>query len=464
MKTTLSILETAYKVFSECEPKRTRTFNDLAKKFLWDQFSARGIYATYQMDYYKFMKVWVDATSELNAVTLYTEDKVLSFLQALNEEIDRDVNLKNKLAELTGDKPEPVVTIKEQVEEALEEFEELPEFEQAPEAPKAEPVKKAPVAKAIEPEEPKTTEEGFTAGLNFNIDLGAMLKKVAIGYLESDAAGILAHVQERIKEEALKLQPNQINIPGSGKPPVVINGRLHKKFADTLFLTKLEGQAFLSGAAGTGKTTLASQVAEAMALKFGHISCTAGMSEAHLLGRMVADGSYIGSQLVDLYENGGVFLFDEVDAADANTMLILNSALANGYMSVPNRKDNPIAKRHPEFYAIAAANTWGSGSNEYVGRGTLDSAFLDRFVGAKIEVDYDTDMEREILSADPDFANAMWMIRANVLKARVRRPVSTRAFKSAALQLAAGRTREQFLDVFFTGWSKEERLKATSAN
>ena len=78
--------------------------------------------------------------------------------------------------------------------------------------------------------------------------------------------------------------------------------------------------------------------------------------------------------------NGGVFLFDEIDAADANVLLVVNSALANGRMSVPSRHDQPVAKKHSEFVCIAAANTFGRGADRvYVGRNELDEATLDRF-------------------------------------------------------------------------------------
>lgn len=120
------------------------------------------------------------------------------------------------------------------------------------------------------------------------------------------------------------------------------------------------------------------------------------MSEAHLLGRMLFDGEYVESDFVRLYENGGVFLFDEIDAADANTLLVINSALANGYMSVPNRKEKQRAERHENFICIVAGNTWGKGSVEYAGRNRLDSAFMDRFTVAKLEIDYDTDLEGKI--------------------------------------------------------------------
>ncbi len=44
----------------------------------------------------------------------------------------------------------------------------------------------------------------------------------------------------------------------------------------------------VEGPDGAGKTTLSEQCAKALDLPFGHVSCSLGMSEAQLLGRMNA--------------------------------------------------------------------------------------------------------------------------------------------------------------------------------
>jgi MoxR-like ATPase len=130
--------------------------------------------------------------------------------------------------------------------------------------------------------------------------------------------------------------------------------------------------------------------------------------------------------------------------------------LANGYISIPNRKEQPSAKRHEDFILIASANTWGAGSYEYHGRNHLDAAFLDRFSMSRVFVDYDKDVEKEYTQECPDFAKILWAIRKNCVDKKVRKIVSTRAFKEGAIQIKAGRTINQVLDRFTTGWTKEE--------
>jgi cobaltochelatase CobS len=269
---------------------------------------------------------------------------------------------------------------------------------------------------------------------------------------------IRQYVDAAIAKELKKLRPTVVRI--GERPEINISERLHTSFRETLDSVMLERQAFLAGQAGTGKTTLCAQIAKALDLNFGFISCTAGMSEAHLLGRMDAHGNYITSQFVNLYENGGLFLFDEIDAADANTMLVVNSALANGLLSVPNRPNNNIAVRHENFYCVCAANTWGFGSNEYAGRNVLDAAFLDRFAGSKIEIAYDTELESYISAEFPELVQTIWTMRDNVKQNRIRRVVSTRAIVSGTRAMKSGKTLKSFIDRFTTGWSTEEKSKA----
>lgn len=265
------------------------------------------------------------------------------------------------------------------------------------------------------------------------------------------------YVDNRIVTEVKKLRPVVVRV--GERPEVKIEGRAHQSFAETLDAAILERQVFLSGPAGTGKTTLAEQVAKALELEFGFISCTAGMSEAHLLGRMTAHGDYIETQFVHLFENGGLFLFDEVDAADANTMIIVNSALANGKLSIPNRPSKPTAERHENFFCVCAANTWGFGSNEYVGRNVLDAAFLDRFTLSKIDVGYDLDLEAEISAEFPMLHEAVKVMRANAATTKVRRVISTRLVISGTRAMKSGKDLKKVINRFTTGWTHEEKTK-----
>ena len=235
----------------------------------------------------------------------------------------------------------------------------------------------------------------------------------------------------------------------------------HPKFEKLTNYAKWYGNVMLVGEAGTGKTTISEMVANSLELPFRHLSCSAGMSEAHLLGRMVFDGSYVQSDFVEIYENGGVFLFDEFDAMDGNCAVVINSALANGVMSVPNRKDNPTAIRHKDCVIIVACNTFGTGYGDrvYAGRNKLDGATLDRFCSSKIYFTYDTSLEN-LLSGDwNNLKKALWQLRNEVGNYKLDKIVSTRLFYNGNIAMTNGESARDFIETATLGWTKEELAK-----
>ena len=197
----------------------------------------------------------------------------------------------------------------------------------------------------------------------------------------------------------------------------------------------------LCGPAGTGKTTLASQLAESLGLSFGSVSCTAGLSESVFTGRIMpcsnGEWTYRSTQFVDLFRNGGVFLADEFDAADPNLLTLINSALANGFLHNPVSEET--LKRHDDFVFVAATNTWGYGADrQYTGRSPLDAATLDRFTGAKFHVDYSEQIEHSIWATIPngkllaELRTAIASLRSWIKRERAPYVIGTRAIVAAA--------------------------------
>lgn len=163
-------------------------------------------------------------------------------------------------------------------------------------------------------------------------------------------------------------------------------------------VVKIVGQArkhlLMVGPAGTGKSKLASQIAEALSLPFREISLSPAMSPTALLGYMQAEGKYVTTAFRQVYEHGGVFHFDEMDNAHPSILAVINAALANGHCEFP---DGRITK-HPDTRIVASANTYGRGPDRvYVGRQALDGSTLDRFV--VVPVDYDTALEDKLCLA-----------------------------------------------------------------
>lgn len=249
-------------------------------------------------------------------------------------------------------------------------------------------------------------------------------------------------VRAVVKQE-VGLAPVRIQVcEPSGK--VADMGMQHRQF--NKLVTKLAAgcNVYLAGPAGTGKTTGARVAAEALSKMWGRevkfYFNGAIDSEHKLLGFTDAQGRIVSRPFREAFTNGGVYLFDEVDASLAGALLAFNAALANGHCDFP---DGCMAK-HPDFRCIAAANTWGFGAtHDYVGRAKLDEAFRDRFV--MLNWDTDESLERHIALAHIKDENlgSKWITyvqqcRANAKKAGIRAVISPRASINGCSLLQAG--------------------------
>lgn len=327
----------------------------------------------------------------------------------------------------------------------------------------------------------------------------------------ADFAAIDAEIQKLIDEKckpivalAESVRKVEIEIKGTDGETRTYDGLVHECFEEILRLCSVRKDdgsrlnIFLPGPSGCGKSHVARQVAEAMGLPFYSISCSQGMSEGQLTGKLLpieptpdqiaarharfveagfdaetsatlaasAGGgafSYMVVDFVRAYEQGGVFLLDEMDAADSNVMLVVNGATANGHLPLPNRPENPIAKRHADFILIAAANTFGKGADRiYVGRNQLDGATLDRFRMGTIPMDYSRKLE-ETLCPDEALRRRVWTIREKAAESKLRVIVSTRFLAEAfTVKTQLNETDEYCIRKLTADWSADERAKIGS--
>lgn len=232
-----------------------------------------------------------------------------------------------------------------------------------------------------------------------------------------------------VQDMVERLAPRATQITIADAPPVTIP-TAHKELPLVLTCCANGIWPYLVGPAGSGKTTLAEQVAQAMGRKF--YMAAKVQSEFTLLGFINAAGLYVRTPFRDCYEYGGIFLLDEMDASSASALAAFNAALANGHCPFP---DGLIA-RHPDFVCIGAGNTIGTGANrQYVGRAQLDAATLDRF--AFVTIEYDKDIEAAMCPNGP-WLSYIQAIRNYVDANAIRAIVSPRASKAGATLLAAG--------------------------
>ena len=178
---------------------------------------------------------------------------------------------------------------------------------------------------------------------------------------------------------------------------------------------------FLVGPAGSGKSTILAQVANAMNLEFYPMSVNSLTSDYNIIGYNDANGKYVSTAFRQAYEHGGIFSFEEIDAGNPNVMTVINNAMSQDKYMFPDK----IVQKHPKFILTASGNTYGTGANiRYVGRNPLDAATLDRFV--MVYTDYDTQLEDRLCS------NKEWLawvhsVRKNAEKLDMKVVVGTRA-------------------------------------
>jgi cobaltochelatase CobS len=129
-------------------------------------------------------------------------------------------------------------------------------------------------------------------------------------------------------------------------------------------------------------------------------------------------------------------------------LAVVNAALANGVMAFPDQ----VVTRHPNFRAVASANTYGRGATRaYVGRQAIDAATLDRFSVETIEVDealenelchstgLDTDLVKQTLTY-------VRRLRTNAESHAMPVVISPRASVGMCRLLAAGRSWDSAVD------------------
>jgi len=211
-------------------------------------------------------------------------------------------------------------------------------------------------------------------------------------------------------------------------------GKQHIQLPTLLQILANKLNVYIVGPAGAGKTYAAIQCAKALEVEFYFTGAVA--SEFKLTGFIDAHGKIVSTEFRKAFENGGLFLFDEIDASYPQAVLAFNAALSNDYMDFPDKK----VSRHKNFYCIAAANTYGQGADrQYVGRNQLDAASLDRFVF--LDWKYDENLERE-LAGNQDWSDYVQKIRRYIEAQRIRHVVSPRASIYGAKLLANGISRE----------------------
>lgn len=253
----------------------------------------------------------------------------------------------------------------------------------------------------------------------------------------------------------IEQKPYKVNFGSVEEPKSEI---VHKAFGTVMNILKSQKRnpknIMLVGEAGSGKTHLASCIAKAFGLQFYPMSVGLQTTKSDLLGFINAHGQYVTSPIREAFEHGGVLLLDEFDSAHAGVVTIINSLLANGHCSFPDK----IVQKNDKFICLVACNTYGHGANiDYVGRNRLDGATLDRFI--TVHVGYDEQLE-SMLTCNPQWLAVIQQIRENIERQGIKMIVSPRASMNGADLLDAGFKIEDVIDmVIMKGADEDTKLK-----
>lgn len=285
--------------------------------------------------------------------------------------------------------------------------------------------KRTSVASAVTPPTIINTADASTVFLNML--LPAMEKSLADRFDANKLADeVTTMVYDKLKDSNAAVTID-IRLP-TGE--IKKAGTQHKQFPTLVKALAAKVPVWLAGPSGSGKTTAAMAAAKVLGLEFRY---TGAVGDAYALtGYNDAQGRYVRTPFRDAWENGGLFLWDEVDASDPNALLAFNAALANGTAAFPDA----IVPKHKGTVLIAAANTFGHGANhEYVGRMKMDMAFLKRF--AFMSWDYDEHMEIAV-SPNPNWTKRVQQVRRRVKEKGLRIMITPRESILGAQLLAAG--------------------------
>lgn len=132
--------------------------------------------------------------------------------------------------------------------------------------------------------------------------------------------------------------------------------------------------AMIVGESGSGKSTLAVDYANRKGVEYVKQQGTAQLTVDDFIGyKSITTGEYFRSLLRDAVEFGKIYILDEIDACNPNTLLVLNG-LKQDYFQFPDK----LVKIHDNFRFIATANTLNY-SEDYNSRSPMDKATISRF-------------------------------------------------------------------------------------
>lgn len=259
---------------------------------------------------------------------------------------------------------------------------------------------------------------------SMNLSILESFKKV-----QDESDKIVKNIVDKAMEQfkgSCKFKTVVINI-NNIKTNVLPGQLFHNKFEEVVKVLSLRLHPLLVGPAGSGKNVILEQAAKALKLNFYYVN---DVTEEHkVMGFVDANGKFQQTQFFKAFTKGGLIMIDEMDNSHPSALLAINAALGTGYHQYLTFPDGVLYESNPDFYLAAAANTYGTGSDQiYCGRSSLDGASLNRFL--PIFIDYDKNLEQNLVK-NTNILNLFWQVRESINKNKIRHVISTRNIVNA---------------------------------
>jgi cobaltochelatase CobS len=214
-----------------------------------------------------------------------------------------------------------------------------------------------------------------------------------------------------LQQSMVQARPVILQLPNGKVRELKSHSPRSKHFFKVLDDILCGNNVFFYGAAGTGKTYLAEQIAKALERPFLTINCTQWTPPRELKGGETIEG-YREGIAIDCWENGKILVLDELPKLDPNTAGILNEMLAktaDDTSATITTGEGRTVNKHPDFAVIATGNTTMKGFDaNYSGNNQQDASLIDRFSGNYYAIDFDPQLEISLVHR-PVFQIFNWL-------------------------------------------------------
>lgn len=255
-----------------------------------------------------------------------------------------------------------------------------------------------------------------------------LIDTIAKYSVEKVMDSIMPSVRQKVIDE-FGVLPVTHEVKVGDKEPIKMDGELPPVFDKILAYAVNGNPVMMTGPSGTGKGFLARQVAKACGADFYEVNAVKNNYE--LTGFLDANSNYNKTPFYDACKTvaeGGkaVFLFDEMDCSDPESLKVFNEALEAREFTFPNNEKLEFEN----LIIISACNTFGTGADEVYCGQQLDASTLNRFV--LIKVDYNRKVEVKLARGDEELVDFIDMFRSQTEKNGLTVVISYRNIKQIA--------------------------------